>query len=356
MDLVALELMRQIQLLDSKNCYLLFARDGEDRNCIRETENFKTIILKGVTYGGWEQFSLPAALKKHQPDIVHCTANTAPYYTRVPMVVTVHDVIYLEETNFEGSAYQNFGNLYRKLIVPHAIKNAKKIITVSEYEKTVIADVCKTDPDKIVVIHNGVSERFHQNFPAGETQKFRERLKLPEKFILFLGNTAPKKNTAGMLTAYVHYCSMMNEPLPLVITDFPRSSVISFLEKMNRPEVISRIFTPGYVPSGEMPLMYNSSSLFIYPSLRESFGLPVLEAMSCAIPVITSDIASIREVAGGAAIFINPDNQESIAEAIFSLIQDDQKKNLLKQKGLIRASQFQWKNSAEKLIKLYETL
>src|SRR5215217_6787532 len=145
MDVVALELMRQIQLLDNKNQYLLFARHGEDRDCLSDAGNFKTIILKGVTYGGWEQFSLPAALKKHQPDILHCTANTAPYSTPVPMVVTVHDVIYLEETSFEGSAYQNFGNLYRKVVVPHAIKNAKKIITVSEYEKTVIMDVCKTD-------------------------------------------------------------------------------------------------------------------------------------------------------------------------------------------------------------------
>src|SRR5205085_7288188 len=139
-----------------------------------------------------------------------------------------------------------------------------------EYEKTVIVDVCKTDPDKIAVIHNGVSERFHQNFPAHEINAFRKRLLLPEQFILFLGNTAPKKNTAGVIKAYVHYCSIVIHPLPLVITDFPRSSVLNILNKLNRPELISSIVTPGYVPSAQMPLMYNCSSLFLYPSLRES--------------------------------------------------------------------------------------
>src|SRR6476660_8078475 len=119
MDVVALELMRQIQQLDHKNEYLLFARDGDDRNCISDTDNFKTVILNGISYAGWEQISLPAAVRKHKADLLHCTANTAPYSSGVPTIVTVHDVIYLEELNFEGSAYQNFGNIYRKLVVPH---------------------------------------------------------------------------------------------------------------------------------------------------------------------------------------------------------------------------------------------
>jgi len=356
MDVVALELIRQIQVLDKKNEYLLFAKNGEDRGCINETENFKTVILNGFTYAGWEQISLPAAMKKYKIDLLHCTANTAPYSSSVPMIVTVHDVIYLEETNFEGSPYQNFGNIYRKWVVPHAIKTAKKIITVSEFEKTVITDVCKIDPEKISVIYNGVSERFNQLYPEEDIKMFRLQWKLPASFILFLGNTAPKKNTAGVIKAYVHYCSIVHDPLQLVITDFPQSAVRAALEKLNKPELIDKIITPGYLPSSLMPLMYNCSRLFLYPSLRESFGLPVLEAMSCGIPVITSDIPAIREVGGDAAVFIDPENAVMISEKIQLLSTDEQTRNDLIQKGLSRVKLFSWKTSAHKLIKLYESI
>src|SRR5690349_9560867 len=258
----------------------MFGKDGGERNCISETSNFKTVMLNGFSYAGWEQISLPAAIRKHKPDLLHCTANTAPYSSGVPMIVTVHDVIYLEEINFEGSAYQNFGNIYRKLVVPYAIKKAEKIVTVSAYEKSVIVDVCNTDPDKIVVIHNAVSERFTDNAKEEVLNIFRKKYELPQKFMLFLGNTAPKKNTAGLIKAYVHYCLNTSSPVPLVITDFEKASVLKLLEDLNHGELIANIVTPGYIPSSEMPVLYNCSSLFLYISLRESFGLPVLEAMA----------------------------------------------------------------------------
>ena len=356
MDVVALELIRQIQQLDKQNEYFLFAKEGEDRGCISDTQNFKTVMLNGYTYAGWEQVALPAAVKKFKPDVLHCTANTAPFSCDVPMIVTVHDVIYLEELNFGGSAYQNVGNLYRKMVVPHAIKKAEKIVTVSEYEKTVITEVCGTDPDKIVVIHNAVSDRFSKNYDSLQLEKFRRLYGLPGKFFLFLGNTAPKKNTEGVVKAYVQYCSMTNDPVALVITDFPRQTILTMLEKLRRADVIGLVFTPGYIPSSQMPLMYNCSDLFLYPSLRESFGLPVLEAMSCGVPVITSDIPAIREVAGDAAVFVNPGEPLQITGNILSLSKDEQKRDGLIQKGLERAARFSWKNAATKLIKLYETI
>lgn len=356
MDVVALELIRQIQQLDKRNNYLLFARNGEDKDCLTDTDNFCTVILKGVTYAGWEQLSLPAAVRKFRPDVLHCTANTAPYSCNVPMIVTVHDVIYLEEINFQGSAYQNFGNLYRKIIVPHAVRKARKIITVSEYEKTVIADVCKIDPTKIEVIYNAVSERFNGNMEASQLEEFRKRYQLPQQFVLFLGNTAPRKNTAAVIKAYVHYCSMTGKPVPLVITDYPKSSILKTLETMKRIDLAGMIISPGYIPSSQMPLMYNCSDLFLYPSLRESFGLPVLEAMSCGIPVITSDIPAIREVGGEAAIFVDPENTMAIAEKIGSLLNDSERRSSLIQKGNERARLFSWKNSAKKLIQLYESV
>lgn len=351
MDVVAMELIRQIQAIDTNNTYLLFAKDGEDKNWLTPSANLETVLVKGITYADWEQFSLPSAVKKHGPDLLHCTANTAPFSCTVPMVITVHDVIYIEETTFGGSAYQDFGNLYRKFVVPRAIKKAKRLITVSEYEKSVIADVCKTDPEKITVIYNGVSERFHTNFAKEELDSFRKKYNLPEKFIFFFGNTAPKKNTEGAIKAYVHYCSMVNDPVPMVVVDYPLSLVHNTLDEINRPELTQYFKAPGYIPSLEMPLLYNCASLFLYPSLRESFGLPVLEAMACGVPVIASDIPAIREVAEEAAMFVDPAQPIAIGEQIDYMLNNNSE--WMVEKGLERVKHFNWRTAAQQLIELY---
>jgi glycosyltransferase involved in cell wall biosynthesis len=143
--------------------------------------------------------------------------------------------------------------------------------------------------------------------------------------------------------------------MPLVVTDFSRSFVLTMLEDSDRTDLANLIITPGYIPSSDMPLMYNCSSLFLYVSLRESFGLPVLEGMACGVPVITSDIPAIREVGGDAAAFVDPENTEAIAERISSLLADHEQQKLLTQMGLERAKLFSWRRSAQKLIELYES-
>lgn len=352
MDVVAMELIREIQKIDTGNKYLLFAKKGEDNSWLTPSNNLETVLVKGFTYADWEQISLPAAVKKHRPDLLHCTANTAPSSCPVPMIITVHDVIYIEETTFGGSAYQDFGNLYRKFVVPRVIKKAQKIITVSEYEKDVIADVCDIDPDKIEVIYNGVSERFHANFSKEELDAFRKKYSLPEKFIFFFGNTAPKKNTEGAIKAYVHYCSMVNDPIPMVVVDYPLSLVHNILDEISRPELTQYFKAPGYVPSLEMPLLYNCASLFLYPSLRESFGLPVLEAMACGVPVLASDIPAIREVADEAAMFVDPTRPNAIGEQIDYLLNNNSE--WMVEKGLERVKLFSWRSTAEKVVDLYD--
>lgn len=341
MDVVALELIRQLQQLDTVNEYVLLAADGPDKNCVAATNNFHIQVLNGFTYAGWEQFSLPSALKKLQPDVVHCTANTGPFKCPAPLLLTLHDIIYLEETSFKGSSYQNFGNLYRRFVVPKAITNAEKIITVSEYEKNIILENCKDVRGKVEVVYNGVSGRFNNNYTAEEIASFRKQHNLPQNFILLLGNTAPKKNTRGALKAYEYYCSVSKDPLPLVIADYETK------------HTDKRIIFPGYISSERMPLLYNCASLFLYPSLRESFGLPVLEAMACGVPVITSDTSAIPEIAGDAAELIDPSNYKPIGEAIEKLLSDQSLLNSYKQKGLARASQFSWESSAKQLLQLY---
>ncbi len=143
MEIVALEIIKQLQHLNSQDQFFIFAKSDEDEECISTTENFTIEKIATKPYPYWEQVSLPKILKKIKPDILHCTANTAPLFYSGKMVITIHDVIYMESVNFSGSSYQNFGNLYRKFIVPKVAKNAKIIITVSEFEKKVISSRLK---------------------------------------------------------------------------------------------------------------------------------------------------------------------------------------------------------------------
>ena len=367
MEMVALELIRQIQKLDRVNEYILFAKDDRDRQCVTETSNFTTHPISSFAYADWEQIGLPLALKKVKPDFVHCTANTAPGICPVPLLLTLHDIIYLENIDFKGSAYQNAGNLYRRLFAPPAIKKARLIITVSNYEKTRILEKCgyNIPADKIRVIYNGVDGRFHPRYSKEQINGFRKDFTLPEDYILFLGNTAPKKNTLNVIRAYLDYCGDNKDAPPLVITDFEKWRVEKILEEtdilhksngnggLRKSDLISKFIFPGYISSEKMPLMYNGASLFLYPSLRESFGLPILEAMACGVPVITSNVSAMPEIAGDAALLADPLQHKQIAAAIGSVLSDTALSESYKQKGFARAAQFSWENAAKDLIGIY---
>lgn len=147
MDVVAIELIKNLKELDKENEYLIFGRNGVN-DIFSEMPNFQIHTFPALTYADWEQFHLVKKIKKLQPDILHCTANTAPLYLPIPLIVTIHDIIYLEKVDFKGTAYQNFGNLYRRFIVPKIAEKAELILTVSEFEKQNIIEKIKASTRK----------------------------------------------------------------------------------------------------------------------------------------------------------------------------------------------------------------
>ena len=189
------------------------------------------------------------------------------------MILTLHDIIYLENLNFKGSNYQNFGNLYRRIVVPKLVEKSDLVITVSEFEKRLIRERFEVPEEKVKVLYNGVQERFHIKHTAEALQKFRERFSLPSEFILFLGNLAPKKNTVNVIKAYMHYCKQQASPLPIVMLDYSREKVASVLKQQNFLDCLKNFHFPGYISPLEMPLAYQNATLFLYPSLRESFEI-----------------------------------------------------------------------------------
>jgi len=208
MDMVALELIRNLQRIDEKNEYVVFIKPDVDDTVLTETPNFKIVRLQGGFYPLWEHFALPKAALEAGCDVLHCTSNTAPIWTKLPLVVTLHDIIYMESSYLKiltgkGSLYQKFGNVYRRLFIPAVVKKSRKIITVSHFEKNRIAEFFKMKDDgRLTAIHNGVSEHFKPVTDETELRRVKEKYSLPPRFFFFLGNTDPKKNTKGTLKAF----------------------------------------------------------------------------------------------------------------------------------------------------------
>lgn len=355
MDVVALEFIRCLQQIDTKNRYFIFVKKDEDEDCLRETGNFRIVRLPSVPYPVWEQFLLPLYVRKYKLDLLHCTANTAPLRGSVPVILTLHDVIFMEKKMMKGSAYQSFGNLYRKLLLPRLIDNKKKITTVSEYEKKNITELLHLPDEAVVVVHNGVSENFRLISDRDLLASVRKKYGLPDRFVLYFGNTAPKKNMVGMLSAYSLYRkSAGTAALPLVITDKSQGEFTrKLLAGIGDPGLVSSLHILPYISYNDLPAVYNLASLYVYPSLRESFGLPLLEAMASGTPVICSDSSCLPEIAGDAAEMVDVTRPEEIAAAMVRLTEDQALRESLIEKGLERVKQFGWRSTAKRFLDLY---
>jgi len=363
MDMVALELIKNLQTLDQKNEYFIYVKPDEDDACLKESANFHIIKLKGISFPFWEQIALPRAAQKDRCDILHCTSNTAPVRINIPLIVTLHDIIYMEKSYLKiltdkGTNYQKFGNVYRRLVVPQVVNKAQKIITVSNFEKNRIANFFgfKETDSRLVSIYNGVGEHFKKIENQSELNRVKKLYNLPDDFIFFLGNTDPKKNTMGTLKAFSDFLKQTGSVYKLVMLDYERNELEKLLIEIGDPDLINKIILTGYVVNSDLPAIYNLCSLFLYPSLRESFGIPILEAMRCGAPVITSNTSSMPEVAGDAALLINPFKPEEITGAIFRLIGEAEFRSDLIQKGFNHVSKFSWNSMAQNVLKIYSEI
>jgi glycosyltransferase involved in cell wall biosynthesis len=355
MEVVALETIRTLQKIDRQNEYVVFVRDDEDNTCIQETSNFKIVKVAASSYPDWEQIRLPQTVKKERLDVLHCMSNTAPIFPPVPLVVTLHDVIFLESVEMKGTSYQNFGNLYRRFVVPRVTRKAKSIITVSHFEKNNILKYLNLPSEKIQVVYNAVADRFHNSYTSEGYKSVKQKYNLPDQFLLFSANAAPRKNTKGVIQAFAKYCEDNSNGLPLVMLNGKAEMVESILKETNQEKWLSQFLFPGYVSTDDLPLVYGLATVFLYPSFREGFGLPILEAMACGTPVITANTSSMPEVAGEAAVLVDPFRVNDIADAISHLLSDRtlQENNI--KEGLARASQFSWENTAKEVLKIYNS-
>ncbi len=356
MDMVALELIKNLQQIDTENEYVIFVKPDEDNKCIPEAKNFKIVELSGGFYPIWEQFLLPKAAEAAGCDILHCTSNTAPIRCKVPVITIIHDIIYLERLNLlkkGATLYQKFGNLYRRLIVPTVARTSKAVVTVSNYEKERIKNFLGLT-NELYAIYNGVGEHFKVIEDKDVLLAARKKYNLPERFLFFLGNTDPKKNTPNVLRAFAEINRKSDIAYKLVMLDFDENALLAILKNIGCTEIRKDIVMTGYVPNAELPAIINQCKVFLYPSLRESFGIPILEGMACGVPVITSNTSSMPEVAGNAAAIVDPAKPKEIANAIEKILSDEEYRLVLCEKGVERAKMFSWRNMASAYLDLYK--
>lgn len=353
MDYVVLQEIKEIQKMDTRNEYFVFVRPGEDR-CVQDTHNMHVIEVNCPTYPLWEQFALPRAARKVGVEILHCTSNTAPIWCGIPLMLTLHDIIYLEGREKKSSSwYQNMGWYYRRFVVPRIVKKCIHIITVSHFERNNIISKLNIQQERISVIHNGYNDTY---VPLEDkSQRSKKYIEQPNYFFI-LGNTDTRKNVERMLIAYSLYLKQSKVKRNILISSLSNDYIVQLLKRNNIEDILPYLSSTGYVPGEDLPYLYNDAFAFLFVSLREGFGIPLLEAMACGTPVISSNTSSMPEIGGPNAILVNPESVEEITAMMLRLETDSTFYQHQKEVGLERAKLFSWRKTTEQLLELYETV
>lgn len=279
---------------------------------------------------------------------------TLPLLKRKPTIVTVHDLIPLKYPHCSPKGVKGF---LKWQIQRYSLLGAKTIVTDSTASKTDIMNLCHIDSDKIHTVSLGVSEEFKVVISKYLLKSTKKKLKLPEEFILYVGDINCNKNVMGLLQAFrLVQKSLLNLHLVLVGIGLvtPSMQLTEILQFIRSSGMDDKVHRMGFIDISDLVHTYNLAKIYIQPSFAEGFGLPVLEAMACGCPVMASNSSSLPEVAGDAGIFFNPSSNQVIAEEIFSLYHDSEKQNVLKRKGLQRVKTFTWEKCADEVIQIYE--
>ena len=299
----------------------------------------------------WEQFIQPLALRRAGVDLLHALAFVAPLAAPCPFIVTVYDLSFLRYPE----AFRPLNRWYLTQFTAHSVKRARAVITISESTRQDVINFLGVSPDRVYPVYCGTDQKFRP-LPAPEVEAFKKARQLPDNFILYLGTLEPRKNVDGLIRAYAHWREREPAAPPLIVAGgkgWYYNKIFELVESLNLAEAIH---FPGYISHEELPLWYNAASLFVYPSFFEGFGLPVLEAMACGTPVITSTVSSLPEVAGrdGAARLVNPTEHETLAEAMARLMADADLRASMSERGLAQAAKFRWEKTARETVAIYQ--
>lgn len=357
-----LNLIHGLAEIDSHNEYILYIDKNDSENILPKQGNFKIKKLLPSNYLVWEQIILPMQVKKDGVDILHCTGNTAPFFLSrsIKLVLTICDVMYLKnysELPKSASYYQRMGRLYRKTIVPRIASHLSMALTISEFSKIdIMKHLPEIDNNRIKVIYLAANENFGQVDKSSALQKIRNKFGIDRDYILTLGALDPRKNTELVIKTFIELKNESNINEKLLIIGVPNWKQTKFYNIVQESNFKKDIIFTDFISEDDLILLYNGASIFLYPSLYEGFGIPLLEAMACGVPVIASKTGSIPEVAGDAALLIDPRNGKELKESMLNLLNDEGLRSELIRQGFRQHQKFSWKKTAEETLGIYETI
>ncbi len=318
---------------------------------LKETPYYKEqVILRNL----YELFYFGLEIRKDSLSLLWSPDTKAPLKipTNIPFVVTVHDLAIFREPE----TYQYSRVIYWRKLFKRAIHKASCVVAISHTTRNDLIELMNVSPQKIKVIYNGVNPFFRIIDDINFLEQVSQKYCLPKKFLLFVGLFSPRKNIAGILRAFSILKNKYQIPHQLVMVGEKGWLYQDDLKLVHSLDLEKKVFFTGYVEDEDLPAVYNLADAFIFPSLYEGFGLPVLEAMACGTPVVTSNISALPEVVGPAGILVNPHNHEEIASGVYRLLSDRKLSSELVKAGLERSRQFTWENAAREMLMVFREL
>jgi glycosyltransferase involved in cell wall biosynthesis len=340
--------VRHLAQLDRETTYLLFCNPADESTLRDLAENFVPVVDSSAGYSLREHVSLPLKLRRLGAELLHSPHYVRPLFCTIPSVVTIHDCIHLL---FPQYLPNRMAFRYARYVMGSAIQNSSIVFTVSEASR---ADILRfypsTDPAKVHVVPNAIDAELLVDPGEAERDRVRERYQIRGRFVLFAGNVKPHKNLERLIRAFARVrCQEGNEDLRLVLIGDDVGRYASLRRTADEAGVRQEVRFFGFVPHETLAALYRMATVFAFPSLYEGFGLPPLEAMACGTPVVTSRISSLPEVVGDGALLVDPYSEEDIAQGISRVLDDQDLRLRLVERGLERAAGYSWARSVRQI-------
>ena len=343
-------IVRYLARIDHENEYVLLCRPADADSVRALGENFRAVPEPSGNYSLKEQIRLPLTLRRIGADVFHAPHYVLPPFLPCPAVVTIHDCIHLM---FPEYLPNRFAHAYARTFMTLAAKRSARILTVSEASKRDILHFFHVPASKVEVIYNAIDDRFDREPEADDVLRVRQRYQLNDPFLLYAGNIKPHKNVDRVIEAFARLKKRGFEQLKLLIIGDEISKSPQLRRAVHRHQLHKHVRFLGFVPDATLAVLYRLADVFVFPSLYEGFGLPPLEAMASGTPVVTSNVSSLPEVVGDAALLIDPRDSEAIAGAVERILTDEGLRRSLAQKGLARAHEFSWERSVRRIRDVY---
>lgn len=329
----------------SDDLELVVLQSRREREAIAGAAVARTSKVVTPAHHRWERWLLASELSLKRIDALHSPDHVAPKQMGWMSVVTVHDLSFLAHPEaYSSDSLLYYANVFR------TVQNAAKVIAVSEFTRQEILDRISIGPERVTTIYEAVDPAYYPR-EESECQRVRTRLNVPASYFLVVGTIEARKNLERLVAAYASL--PRNDRPRLVFAGGRGYHYDRVLEAVQEHRLEDHVTFLGYVNDDDLPALYSGAACLLYPSRYEGFGLPILEAMACGCPVITSNFGSMAEVAGDAAILVDPNSAAAIADGIVKLLEDSGLRNELIAKGHKRVKDFSWRSAAEQTLALY---